>query len=111
MTRRPPRATRTVPLFPYTTLFRSPEQLASLPLLLAPMLALLEHQQHLDDRLQAGNIVLERLQRDAEAARQDQAGSSERSEEYTSEIQSLMRISYAVICLKKKKLDIHTTDA
>nr|UVT38044.1 Sensor histidine kinase RcsC [uncultured bacterium] len=54
-----------------------PEQLASLPTLLAPMLQLLEQHQQLADRVQADAIALARLQRDAEAARQDHASASE----------------------------------
>src|SRR3546814_3850157 len=90
MIRRPPRSTRTDTLFPYTTLFRSV-------------------------RRQAG-----RLRQDREDGQPDVAGNAgrpghhhaairedswlhgHRSEEHTSELQSLMRISYAVFCLKKK---------
>src|SRR3546814_4981301 len=104
MIRRPPRSTRTDTLFPYTTLFRSPF---------------------------AGGGAL-RSRRDGDGyRRRDQGGDSrhrvdqlhfrplftvtpgptwglaqeaaDRSEEHTSELQSLMRISYAVFCLKKKK--------
>src|SRR3546814_1609488 len=75
MIRRPPRSTRTDTLFPYTTLFRSSR---SLPTPAAPDDA--EHR--------AGSASCRR--------------SSTRSEEHTSELQSLMRISYAVFCLKKK---------
>src|SRR3546814_10453876 len=87
MIRRPPRSTRTDTLFPYTTLFRSLEQL-------------LRHAEAV-----AG---VERLLREEEAVLAvevaDRAGRlRERSEEHTSELQSLMRISYAVFCLKKKK--------
>src|SRR3546814_5232328 len=87
MIRRPPRSTRTDTLFPYTTLFRSPSQVC-----LARELALAR-----DDLLYlradhplviaAGDLLL---------------ASDARSEEHTSELQSLMRISYAVFCLKKK---------
>src|SRR3546814_10520656 len=76
MIRRPPRSTRTDTLFPYTTLFRSGHQ---------PTLA--DHAAFGAGQARAG--------RDAGRARQ-------RSEEHTSELQSLMRISYAVFCLKKK---------
>src|SRR6056297_4135312 len=76
MIRRPPRSTRTDTLFPYTTLFRS--LLESLP---AP------------GRLVALDVDAGRLQRVAQ-----------RSEEHTSELQSLRSKSYAVFCLKKKKL-------
>src|SRR3546814_9151162 len=89
--RRPPRSTRTDTLLPYTTLFRS--------LLLDP------------DEFDLGE-VLGRLGASAADAwgRGDEAGhwpspdrgGNSRSEEHTSELQSLMRISYAVFCLKKK---------
>src|SRR3546814_2934079 len=86
MIRRPPRSTRTDTLFPYTTLFRSQRR----------------HQPGGADRL------------DQTAEIGDQAGRphhpinryAERSEEHTSELQSLMRISYAVFCLKKKTMKI-----
>src|SRR3546814_4025260 len=78
MIRRPPRSTRTDTLFPYTTLFRS-----SRPRPLYRDDARSDHQ-----RRDRGS---------REQYRQDG-----RSEEHTSELQSLMRISYAVFCLKKK---------
>src|SRR3546814_13828553 len=78
MIRRPPRSTRTDTLFPYTTLFRSPAYL-------------LHHRRH----VRGDEPVWLHHQ-----ARPDRDG---RSEEHTSELQSLMRISYAVFCLKKKK--------
>src|SRR3546814_3702342 len=88
MIRRPPRSTRTDTLFPYTTLFRSqvdgyaPEPGPVLPD---------------SERLAAAEAFIAALGR---------------SEEHTSELQSLMRISYAVFCLKKKKknLDKQTVD-
>src|SRR3546814_9419848 len=83
MIRRPPRSTRTDTLFPYTTLFRSPVD---------PIAMMI----HLGDRAVFMGLLLLRhhvLFGQAEA---------ERSEEHTSELQSLMRISYAVFCLKKK---------
>src|SRR3546814_8989053 len=85
MIRRPPRSTRTDTLFPYTTLFRSrgqsPHQAVHPPLRMPPA------------RGEPGR-------RRAWAPRRRDA---RRSEEHTSELQSLMRISYAVFCLKKKK--------
>src|SRR3546814_9225554 len=105
MIRRPPRSTRTDTLFPYTTLFRS---------------AVDEKGRGSADArsLHVGAVTVE----DADGARrqhlcsgglsvqsrrrcnlEEQAGVSRRSEEHTSELQSLMRISYAVFCLKKKK--------
>src|SRR3546814_4566673 len=77
MIRRPPRSTPTDTLFPYTTLFRS------LPL---------ANREKNKKVLACGLQSLE-IARDAGV----------RSEEHTSELQSLMRISYAVFCLKKKK--------
>src|SRR3546814_17957291 len=94
MLRRPPRSTRTDTLFPYTTLFRSGPQLEvrlvddGLPVA-APLQAKVHAQG-------ADGLVLRRL-------RQIFASLEHRSEEHTSELQSLMRISYAVFCLKKKK--------
>src|SRR3546814_4405353 len=94
---RPPRSTRTDTLFPYTTLFRSRGALSAVP---AP----------------AGGGGRKRRRACAAAAGRDlrhraaahgrarrRAELLGRSEEHTSELQSLMRISYAVFCLKKKK--------
>src|SRR3546814_9606604 len=85
MIRRPPRSTRTDTLFPYTTLFRSTQAARS-------NLASVNY--HFGSKDALYTAVFER--RLAELRR-------ERSEEHTSELQSLMRISYAVFCLKKKK--------
>src|SRR3546814_19155397 len=104
MIRRPPRSTRTDTLFPYTTLFRS--QL-----------------QHVDDDAYAGFLIdriasaltaqgvavphilpphiSSPMTRRRGSFRAESRG-DRRSEEHTSELQSLMRISYAVFCLKKK---------
>src|SRR3546814_3979656 len=78
MIRRPPRSTRTDTLFPYTTLFRSDQDGASLA-----------HRRTHRERHERGSGPAG-------------AGRAQRSEEHTSELQSLMRISYAVFCLKKK---------
>src|SRR3546814_1170288 len=81
MIRRPPRSTRTDTLFPYTTLFRSRNRVPvgeGLP--------------------PVGHRARRSLQEDIGTAAELQM----RSEEHTSELQSLMRISYAVFCLKKK---------
>src|SRR3546814_17703794 len=84
MLRRPPRSTRTDTLFPYTTLFRS----------LGPL--------HYAGRLNLG--VRPRMKLLSVLICLVLTGCHEpRSEEHTSELQSLMRISYAVFCLKKKK--------
>src|SRR3546814_15114844 len=89
MIRRPPRSTRTDTLFPYTTLFRSQPGL---------------------DRLRrrpggAGRAIEAGADLAADAQRGVVTG---RSEEHTSELQSLMRISYAVFCLKKKNTQMLT---
>src|SRR3546814_3337460 len=118
MTRRPPRSTRTDTLFPYTTLFRS-----------GPRDGDQGEGRYFDARKCARTISarqsgLSGLHRRAERARHRAAGAGSartlsarrlyqetarrRSEEHTSELQSLMRISYAVFCLKKKKNE-HTT--
>src|SRR3546814_5528860 len=81
MIRRPPRSTRTDTLFPYTTLFRSLVRHALQPAGLGQQLA--------------GGAVQQLREGQREQF-------EDRSEEHTSELQSLMRISYAVFCLKKK---------
>src|SRR3546814_3099481 len=87
MIRRPPRSTRTDTLFPYTTLFRS------------------WHHRQLHHHQQGGNrawLHQPDIDRPATLGHIPVAGRSMRSEEHMSELQSLMRISYAVFCLKKK---------
>src|SRR3546814_1399495 len=130
MIRRPPRSTRTDTLFPYTTLFRSREH----ALLNAPDFKLLSVvlRESLEAALTGAGLpyapddgarliqavkdarpfddvapALERLRTKYKTA--ILSNSERRSEEHTSELQSLMRISYAVFCLKKKH-KIHTTD-
>src|SRR3546814_15647960 len=92
MIRRPPRSTRTDTLFPYTTLFRSAGV----------------DQRGRDDRQRSAFLDIargaEETLRTLERIGVDAAGEHLRSEEHTSELQSLMRISYAVFCLKKKKI-------
>src|SRR3546814_10169377 len=96
MIRRPPRSTRTDTLFPYTTLFRS---------LRADGLLELLRELHPDrlhvPRLGAGAARLLHPRHPA-LRHPDRVQADDRSEEHTSELQSLMRISYAVFCLKKK---------
>src|SRR3546814_9764721 len=89
MIRRPPRSTRTDTLFPYTTLFRSADGSVGLSFGHDPALPLPVFQDLARDHPPGG---------DAECP----IPTSHRSEEHTSELQSLMRISYAVFCLKKK---------
>src|SRR3546814_1650607 len=89
MIRRPPRSTRTDTLFPYTTLFRS--CILEYKVAQAAKGILSAETGRFFDRLVRGNFAeAEKLIRLV------------RSEEHTSELQSLMRISYAVFCLKKK---------
>src|SRR3546814_1671875 len=105
MIRRPPRSTRTDTLFPYTTLFRSDEDPARGRSIGTPWLAYaigdvrgLRGKPRL--RVDGRDVpVLQGL--DEEGG--DGVHAKLRSEEHTSELQSLMRISYAVFCLKKKK--------
>src|SRR3546814_7333171 len=96
MIRRPPRSTRTDTLFPYTTLFRS------------------SHQGQFGQKIaegRAGGVSGKSRLAFPEFHKVEEVGIIEvrrktiyeRSEEHTSELQSLMRISYAVFCLKKKK--------
>src|SRR3546814_1750391 len=102
MIRRPPRSTRTDTLFPYTTLFRSPVCAASSPTSRRRRL-----------RSSCTPSALPSGCSPPGTARGAGASSSRvsRSEEHTSELQSLMRISYAVFCLKKKnkQQQFHTT--
>src|SRR3546814_19277004 len=77
MIRRPPRSTRTDTLFPYTTLFRSADRRA--------IIGVMRRRPPEEDLVHTDLALVHR------------------SEEHTSELQSLMRISYAVFCLKKKK--------
>src|SRR3546814_7158887 len=107
MVRRPPRYTRTDTLFPYTTLFRSP-RLALEQRLQADQRGIVEHRHDVAD-VAAGQAVRQEVQEESV-----QPGGG-RSEEHTSELQSLMRISYAVFCLKKKTRQhrikyLHTTN-
>src|SRR3546814_6296792 len=115
MRRRPTRSTRTEPRCPYTTLFRSGDACS------CALRSRQQHQQLLDGRIHrigAGRDMIEidigggeiRVAEKAlhllQRVAQDQPI---RSEEHTSELQSLMRISYAVFCLKKKKQILHIT--
>src|SRR3546814_9415099 len=94
MIRRPPRSTRTDTLFPYTTLFRSKCPMASrCGRSASPARA----------NRRAANISSPAPRRAKSPPRRRPRAARARSEEHTSELQSLMRISYAVFCLKKKK--------
>src|SRR3546814_3396597 len=98
MIRQPPRSTRTDTLFPYTTLSRS-------------QFGAFAREQDIAERNGRTRITRDLLDHDLVScgnAIQDR-GREDRSEEHTSELQSLMRISYAVFCLKKKKINKDTT--
>src|SRR3546814_4624261 len=101
MIRRPPRSTRIDTLFPYTTLFRSDHDVPVNPL---------KEQGYLS----IGCMPCTSLPTDPDDPRSGRwagKGKTEcRSEEHTSELQSLMRISYAVFCLKKKKKNTKKQD-
>src|SRR3546814_8305065 len=94
MRRRPPRSTRTDTLFPYTTLFRSLTDLVGGQT--SYMFAILPESMPLVKSGQLRALAVTTSKR------------LPRSEEHTSELQSLMRISYAVFCLKKKKTTKYT---
>src|SRR3546814_2614568 len=122
MKRPPPRLTRTDTLFPYTTLFRSdegPEQvLADLAMGGAGQRDGVGHQRQvaaqkrdarrLHRHIRAPVSGFVRAHRDADIGCRQSRRVVDRSEEHTSELQSLMRISYAVFCLKKKKIYVKT---
>src|SRR3546814_1345032 len=95
MIRRPPRSTRTDTLFPYTTLFRSEVSAAWLPPSTVPA-------RFSVPVLVAASCPAVTVPSVSAYGTQQGIGKI-RSEEHTSELQSLMRISYAVFCLKKKK--------
>src|SRR3546814_1379729 len=107
MIRRPPRSTRTDTLFPYTTLFRSsPRRLSRRGLVGGRHGRVRLGRDDRRHRRSAGRARLDgRPDRSRPATRGAAGGRrSLRSEEHTSELQSLMRISYAVFCLKKKRV-------
>src|SRR3546814_5204407 len=96
MIRRPPRSTRTDTLFPYTTLFRSRRRIVAPARQQSVERFGLDHRAGQDVRADGARLL-------DHADRQLRVELLEaRSEEHTSELQSLMRISYAVFCLKKK---------
>src|SRR3546814_5959886 len=92
MIRRPPRSTRTYSLFPYSSLFRSISDT------LKTRISVLAYK---GDGFGRNDLTDKRIGRNDGFS--DRVGVEWRSEEHTSELQSLMRISYAVFCLKKKK--------
>src|SRR3546814_1914928 len=109
MIRRPPRSTRTDTLFPYTTLFRSPRRIDRMaghrPF--SDLMKDWSPERRARNEAHKAKLEAELMGRAAtrDAIEELEAGKGvRRSEEHTSELQSLMRISYAVFCLKKKKV-------
>src|SRR3546814_1741189 len=98
MIRRPPRSTRTYTLFPYTTLFRSHHRNA--------------HDRQSEQVVRNSSTIGAQRQKRFTSIRSSwaSAAASSRSEEHTSELQSLMRISYAVFCLKQNKYTQTSTE-
>src|SRR3546814_7373009 len=99
--RRPSRSTRPDTLFPYTTLFRSPAHIVSETFGTQAQIASIATSSRIDAAhihivLEGGDAFRLKIERDMNMR-------GIRSEEHTSELQSLMRISYAVFCLKKKQ--------
>src|SRR3546814_4468325 len=90
MIRQPPRSTRTDTLFPYTTLFRSAAEAV-------------QRQEIAVGAIESADRVIPTASELESIAAEIAEQQVVRSEEHTSELQSLMRISYAVFCLKKKK--------
>src|SRR3546814_2945902 len=112
MIRRPPRSTRTDTLFPYTTLSRSEPCEQGLAVVRAARLEVAKVLGCEDDAGAELAALQQELAEDVELIPHDVVGlvyqqvridCTQRSEEHTSELQSLMRNSYAVFCLKKKK--------
>src|SRR3546814_6812033 len=98
MIRRPPRSTRTDTLFPYTTLFRSSD-IVFFDMGMDGMRFIAS----CGDSGVGRGYPCPRGSQDTVCIKNTRRGNATRSEEHTSELQSLMRISYAVFCLKKKK--------
>src|SRR3546814_9504115 len=111
MLRLPPRSTRTATRCPYTTLFRSPRSAPAVP----PAFAIVAQASAIESGAANAKLDFVALARDVNIARIDivaagvvvgrllTAEPAGRSEEHTSELQSLLRISHAVFCLQKKK--------
>src|SRR3546814_13398375 len=100
MIRRPPRSTRTDTLFPYTTLFRSRDFDGTVVFIFQPA----EEGGNAGARAMMQDGLFDKFPCDAVFGLHNMP----RSEEHTSELQSLMRISYAVFCLKKKNIKYKT---
>src|SRR3546814_4665546 len=110
--RRPPRSTRTDTLLPYTTLVRSQvrSDAPAPPYLRAVTLSRFDGDDWQPDRGLTASLgeEFEPVAVDPDVPIVEYTATVQRSEEHTSELQSLMRISYAVFCLNKKKKKAHT---
>src|SRR3546814_1233322 len=114
MLRRPPRATRTDTPFPYTTLFRSMAGMmkaeANLTAQMGRFMAVFESYPDLKANQNMAQLMEELTSTENKISFARQAyNDAVRSEEHTSELQSLMRISYAVFCLNKKVQNLGRT--
>src|SRR3546814_4625888 len=114
MYRRPPRSTPTDTLFPYTSLFRSPRQRVEVARrrarIVDPFAQARAAVDHVDREHIVGVLIFEILAAPDRIIGIEAADRLERSEEHTSELQSLMRSSYAVFCLKKNKIQHKRTN-
>src|SRR3546814_3574187 len=108
MIRRPPRSTRPDTLFPYTTRFRSGDAAGVLRLVRRGAHRRARHRRRSLSPLDRPQPALRREPGPERPRHADHLG---RSEEHTSELQSLMRISYAVFCLKKTITHTSVSDA
>src|SRR3546814_4555687 len=109
MIRRPPRSTRTDTLFPYTTLFRSYTKSknldgAELFIFLGPLVTYFLIGSKVESEANRQNVKIDKIDHQTNGILDSRI---KRSEEHTSELQSLMRISYAVFCLKKQNFHLH----
>src|SRR3546814_5806366 len=116
MIRRPPRSTRTDTLVPYTTLFRSAEERIDIEVTDKVDANAAKKINQIADAAERGANYVDKLK--SALANVNTSGTdrlvsamarADRSEEHTSELQSLMRISYAVFCLKKQNTRTKTT--
>src|SRR3546814_2941895 len=107
MIRRPPKSTRTATLFPYPTLFRSLGY-TSPALSIANRFSRTDREHALAQLKRFGlEGKAQNRSEELSGGQQQRVGIARRSEEHTSELQSLMRISYAVFCLKKNTITAH----
>src|SRR3546814_4792379 len=104
MIRRPPRSTRTYTLFPYTTLFRSVSFRSATNVELLRVYSAWNSNFEWVRMNVPATVIPPGTRKIRVGTENEPEDAVTRSEEHTSELQSLMRISYAVFCLKKKKI-------